>query len=96
MLSIRKLGKHFGGLTVLENVSFDVPLGGIFGLIGPNGAGKTTVFNLITGLLKPSTGTVSFEDRDLPNLAKAAADVRGEAPRANVPKLGKGGKTAAA
>jgi branched-chain amino acid transport system ATP-binding protein len=69
MLCIRKLGKHFGGLTVLEDVSFDVPVGGIFGLIGPNGAGKTTVFNLITGLLRPSTGTLSFEGRDLVGLA---------------------------
>ena len=41
MLSIRNLGKHFGGLSVLEDVSFEVPVGGIFGLIGPNGAGKT-------------------------------------------------------
>ena len=69
MLSIKKLGKHFGGLTVLEDVSFDVPVGGIFGLIGPNGAGKTTVFNLITGLLRPSTGTVAFEGHDLSGLA---------------------------
>ena len=68
MLSIRNLGKHFGGLSVLEDVSFDVPVGGIFGLIGPNGAGKTTVFNLVTGLLKPSSGTISFEGRDLAGL----------------------------
>jgi branched-chain amino acid transport system ATP-binding protein len=69
MLSIQNLGKHFGGLTVLEDVSFDVPMGGIFGLIGPNGAGKTTVFNLITGLLKPSAGALSFEGRNLVGLA---------------------------
>ncbi|NJD33370.1 MAG: ABC transporter ATP-binding protein [Betaproteobacteria bacterium] len=69
MLAISKLGKHFGGLSVLEDVSFDVPAGGIFGLIGPNGAGKTTVFNLITGLLKPSAGNISFEGRDLAGLA---------------------------
>jgi len=69
MLSISRLGKHFGGLSVLEDVSFEVPAGGIFGLIGPNGAGKTTVFNLITGLLKASSGAVSFEGRDLAGLA---------------------------
>ncbi len=68
MLSIRNLGKHFGGLSVLEDVSFEVPVGGIFGLIGPNGAGKTTVFNLVTGLLKPSSGNISFEGRDLAGL----------------------------
>jgi len=69
MLSIRNLGKHFGGLSVLEDVSFEVPTGGIFGLIGPNGAGKTTVFNLVTGLLQPSAGAISFEGRDLAGLA---------------------------
>ncbi|MBI4912567.1 MAG: ABC transporter ATP-binding protein [Acidobacteria bacterium] len=68
MLTISGLGKHFGGLAVLEDVSFEVPAGGIFGLIGPNGAGKTTVFNLVTGLLKPTTGTVSFEGRSLAGL----------------------------
>jgi branched-chain amino acid transport system ATP-binding protein len=69
MLSIRNLGKHFGGLAVLEDVSFEVPTGGIFGLIGPNGAGKTTVFNLVTGLLQPSAGNISFAGRDLAGLA---------------------------
>jgi branched-chain amino acid transport system ATP-binding protein len=68
MLSIRNVGKHFGGLQVLEDVSFEVPGGGIFGLIGPNGAGKTTVFNLITGLLQPSAGNILFEGRNLAGL----------------------------
>jgi len=65
LLSIRGVGKHFGGLHVLEDVSIEVPGGAIFALIGPNGAGKTTVFNLVTGLLKPSTGSIAFEGRDL-------------------------------
>jgi branched-chain amino acid transport system ATP-binding protein len=68
MLSIRNVGKNFGGLQVLEDVSFEVPGGGIFGLIGPNGAGKTTVFNLITGLLQPSAGNIIFEGRNLDGL----------------------------
>jgi len=68
MLSIRNVGKNFGGLQVLEDVSFEVPGGGIFGLIGPNGAGKTTVFNLITGLLQPSAGNIIFEGRNLGGL----------------------------
>lgn len=68
LLSIRGVGKHFGGLKVLEDVSFEVPAGGIFGLIGPNGAGKTTVFNLITGLLQPSSGSIHFKGQDLAGL----------------------------
>ncbi len=65
MLAIRALGKNFGGLEVLRDVSFEVPAGSIFGLIGPNGAGKTTVFNLVTGLLRPSAGSIAFQGRDL-------------------------------
>lgn len=68
LLSIQHVGKHFGGLHVLHDVSFDVPAGSIFGLIGPNGAGKTTVFNLITGLLQPSSGHIRFAERDLAGL----------------------------
>jgi branched-chain amino acid transport system ATP-binding protein len=69
MLSISKVGKNFGGLHVLQEVSFEVPGGSIFGLIGPNGAGKTTVFNLVTGLLQPSVGTIAFQGRDLAGMA---------------------------
>ena len=61
LLSVRNVGKHFGGLHVLQDVNFEVPAGAIFGLIGPNGAGKTTVFNLITGLLTPNSGSITFE-----------------------------------
>jgi branched-chain amino acid transport system ATP-binding protein len=61
MLSLNAVSRNFGGLEVLKDVSFTVPQGGIFGLIGPNGAGKTTVFNLITGLLPPSSGDITFE-----------------------------------
>ena len=51
MLALSSVSINFGGLKVLEEVSFMVPERGIFGLIGPNGAGKTTVFNLVTGLV---------------------------------------------
>ncbi len=61
MLSLQSVSRHFGGLKVLQDVSFDVPAGGIFGLIGPNGAGKTTVVNLITGLLPPTSGDILFD-----------------------------------
>ena len=65
MLALAKVSKRFGGLSVLQDVSFAVPEGQVFGLIGPNGAGKTTVFNLITGLLAPTSGAVEFQGRSL-------------------------------
>ncbi|RXZ32316.1 ABC transporter ATP-binding protein [Oxalobacteraceae bacterium CAVE-383] len=65
MLQFDRIGKQFGGLQVLQDVSFTVPQGSVFGLIGPNGAGKTTVFNLVTGLLRPSTGNILFEGKDI-------------------------------
>ena len=69
LLSIENVGKSFGGLHVLQDVNFEVPAGGIFGLIGPNGAGKTTVFNLVTGLLQPSAGRIRFQGEDLAGVA---------------------------
>ena len=69
MLQFNQISKNFGGLQVLQDVSFTVPQGGIFGLIGPNGAGKTTVFNLITGLIRKSGGTIKFNDQDLDGIA---------------------------
>ena len=65
MLKLANVSKHFGGLAVLQDVSFDVPVGKVFGLIGPNGAGKTTVFNLITGLLAPSGGAIELQGQSL-------------------------------
>lgn len=65
MLRLARVSKHFGGLSVLQEVNFEVPAGSVFGLIGPNGAGKTTVFNLITGLLAPSGGEITFDGKNL-------------------------------
>jgi branched-chain amino acid transport system ATP-binding protein len=65
LLSLDGVSRHFGGLKVLQDVNLEVPQGGIFGLIGPNGAGKTTVFNLTTGLLPTTGGTIRFEGRDI-------------------------------
>jgi len=54
ILQINNLTKRFGGLTAVNDVSFEVKRGSLIGLIGPNGAGKTTLFNLISGFDKPN------------------------------------------
>lgn len=55
----------FGGLTAVNQVSFNLEKGDLFGLIGPNGAGKTTCFNLITGIYKPTSGEIRFKGKSL-------------------------------
>ncbi|HKX42967.1 MAG TPA: ABC transporter ATP-binding protein [Burkholderiaceae bacterium] len=77
MLKLTQVSKRFGGLSVLQEVSFEVPSGSVFGLIGPNGAGKTTVFNLITGLLAPSGGQIEFDGRSLVGVAPHQITRRG-------------------
>ncbi len=62
VLEVRGVTKRFGGLVVLRDVSFRVAPGEIVGLIGPNGAGKTTLFNIITGVLRPTSGRVTYRD----------------------------------
>jgi branched-chain amino acid transport system ATP-binding protein len=65
LLNLSGVSRHFGGLKVLQDVSLAVRQGSICGLIGPNGAGKTTVFNLVTGLLPPTTGAISMRGASL-------------------------------
>jgi branched-chain amino acid transport system ATP-binding protein len=60
ILEVDKLTMRFGGVTALSEVSFHIDAGEILGLIGPNGAGKTTVFNVITGVYRPTEGQVRF------------------------------------
>ena len=60
MLSVQGAVKRFGGLVAVNEVSFDVRAGEIIGLIGPNGAGKSTMFNLVTGALPMTPGSVQF------------------------------------
>src|SRR5690554_3942467 len=62
LLKINKLTKSFGGLTAVANVNMEINKGELVGLIGPNGAGKTTVFNLLTGVYRPTHGTITLAD----------------------------------
>ena len=68
VLSLNNLTKQFGGLTAVDNVTFDIEKGEIFGLIGPNGAGKTTIFNLITGIYSITSGEIFYYDKKLENV----------------------------
>jgi len=62
LLEVRGLGKRFGGLQAVRDLSFDMVRGEVLGLIGPNGAGKTTVFHLLSGFLAPDRGLLLLHD----------------------------------
>jgi branched-chain amino acid transport system ATP-binding protein len=68
MLSIQEATIKFGGLTAVNQVTFNIPKGAIFGLIGPNGAGKTTLFNIISGVYAPTSGKIVFENKEIQGL----------------------------
>lgn len=72
VLEARNMTRRFGGLVAVNNVSFDVREGEIFGLIGPNGAGKTTLFNALTGFVRASEGRVTYEGRDITHMQPQA------------------------
>lgn len=65
MLQVAAVKRNFGGLVAVRDVSFTVEQGDLLGLIGPNGAGKTTLFNIVSGVLAPSAGSVRFEGREI-------------------------------
>jgi branched-chain amino acid transport system ATP-binding protein len=68
LLELTNVSKHFGGLQVINNLSFTVEKGEIVSLIGPNGAGKTTLLNLITGLYRPGSGDIALDGQSLVGL----------------------------
>ena len=68
LLDVKDVAKRFGGLTALKDVTFSVSEGEIVGLIGPNGAGKTTCFNVISGTLPLSDGSITFQGRNIVGL----------------------------
>ena len=82
MLSVDDLSITFGGLTALRGFTVDVAEREILALIGPNGAGKSTVFNIVTGLYRPSSGRVTFRGRDSMKTTAPAKDRAIEAAKA--------------
>ncbi|GAA3810630.1 ABC transporter ATP-binding protein [Sphaerisporangium flaviroseum] len=79
MIAVENVSVSFGGVKALGEVSFEVPAGQICGVIGPNGAGKTTLFDVVSGLRRPSSGSVRLGDRDVtdvPAVRRARAGVR--------------------
>jgi branched-chain amino acid transport system ATP-binding protein len=77
LLAVAGLSKRFGGLVAVSDLSFNVGDGEILGIIGPNGAGKTTAVNLISGVIKPSSGRVLLAGKDATGLAPHALVERG-------------------
>ncbi len=68
MLRLENVGKNFGGLPALRDVSFGAPVGRLTALIGPNGAGKSTLINCITGVLAPTSGSILFQSDEIAGL----------------------------
>ena len=77
LLVARNVGKRFGGVQALSEISFSMRRGEIYGLIGPNGAGKTTFFNVLTGIYAPDGGSVSFDGAPLAGLKAHQVAARG-------------------
>ena len=79
LLELQKLNKAFGGLQCISDLDLHVDEGEIVSVIGPNGAGKTTLFNLITGIFRPDSGDIRFEDRSIVGLDPHSITKRGVA-----------------
>ena len=77
ILQASNISRKFGGLTAVDNVSFDIEPGTITSLVGPNGAGKTTLFNLVSRLLPPSSGQLFFKGEDVTSLSAHEVAQRG-------------------
>ena len=77
ILETKELGISFGGLKAAQNVNIRIKKNQIYGLIGPNGAGKTTIFNLLTGVYKPTTGTFYLDGEELKGLPQDKINHKG-------------------
>ena len=67
ILSFENVSLSYGDRIILDNISFDINEGQIYGMLGPNGVGKSTIFNLITGLIKTNSGTIKLNNKDVTN-----------------------------
>ncbi|MGA7409639.1 MAG: ABC transporter ATP-binding protein [Bryobacteraceae bacterium] len=86
LLVVTGITKNFGGYQAVSQVSFTLKAGSISGLIGPNGAGKTTLFNCLAGFLKPSSGRVLLDERDISGLASCDVFAAGLARTFQIPR----------
>jgi branched-chain amino acid transport system ATP-binding protein len=77
LLTVERLNKHFGGLKAVNNLDFQINEGEIIGIIGPNGSGKTTFLNLITGFLKPNSGSINFRGEEISKLPRYKVSHKG-------------------
>ncbi len=81
MIAVRNLSKRFGELKAVDQISFNVAKGELFGFLGPNGAGKTTTISMVSGLLQPDAGAVTIGEHDLWQTPKAAKRLLGLVPQ---------------
>ena len=86
MLKVEQLHKKFGGIHAVNNVSLEIKEGSILGLIGPNGAGKTTLFNLITGIINPSSGRILLDNNNITKLKPYELFLKGVIRTFQIPK----------
>ena len=86
ILSVHELHKSFGAVVVADATSFDVAQGEAIGILGPNGAGKTSLFNLITGAMRPNSGQIVFDGRDITQMSAAARCKMGIARSFQIPQ----------
>ena len=86
ILEVESIRKRFGGVSAVNDVSFDVDKGQILGLIGPNGAGKTTIFNMINGIYRTDHGHIRLEGQDITNMRPTRASRLGIARTFQVPR----------
>ena len=80
MIKVSHLTKRYGDITAVDDISFEIEKGELFGFLGPNGAGKTSTINMIIGLSRPTAGTITVDGIDVKNQTKKAQAIMGIVP----------------